>query len=77
MGGIESWRYSVGGIECWRYFLAVSRVGGTFLGEAVKPKYSGVFSAVMQCGGSVLAVGDFSFCGANTLAVGGIAKLWR
>ena len=40
--GIESW-YSFGGIESWRYFLAVSRVGGTFLAEAVKPKYDGIF----------------------------------
>ena len=41
LGGIESWRYSFGGIESWRYFLAVSRVGGTSLAEAVKPKYGG------------------------------------
>ena len=68
-GGIESWRYSFGGIENWRYFLAVSRVGGTFWAEeAVKPKYGGIFSAVMQYGGgSVLAVGGFSFFGGNTL----------
>ena len=46
LGGIESWRYSFGGIESW-YFLTVSRVGGTFLAEAVKPKYGGIFSAVM------------------------------
>ena len=72
MGGIESWRYSFGGIESWRYFLAVSRVGGTFLAEAVKPKYGGIFTAVMQYGGNVLAVGDFSFFTGNTLAVGGI-----
>ena len=65
MGGIESWRYSLGGIESWRYFLAVSRFGGIFLAEAVKPKYSGIFSAVMQYGGIVLAVGGFSFFGGN------------
>ena len=58
-------------------FLAVSRVGGTFLAEAVKPKYGGIFSAIMQYGGDVLAVGGFSFFGGNTLAVGGIIKIWR
>ena len=77
MGGIESWRYPFGGIESRRYVLAVSRVGGTFLAEAVQPKYGGIFSAVMQYGGSVLAVGGFSFFGGNTLAVGGITKIWR
>ena len=76
LGGIESWRYSFGGIESWRYFLAVSRVGGTFLAEAVKPKYGGILSAVMQYGGNVLAVGGFSFVGGKTLAVGGITKIW-
>ena len=49
--------------------MAVSRVGGGVLAEAVKPKYGGIFSAVMQYGGNVLAVGGFSFCGGNTLAV--------
>ena len=58
-----------GGIYC--------RVGGTFLAEAVKPKYGGIFSAVMQYGGNVLAVGGFSFFGGNNLAVGGITKIWR
>ena len=77
LGGIESWRYSFGGIESWRYFSAVSRVGGTFLAEAVKPKYGGIFLAVTQYGGNVLAVGGFSFFGGNTLAVGGITKIWR
>ena len=67
MGGIESWQYSFGGIESWRYFLAVSRVG-TFLAEALKPKYGGIFSVVMQYGGNVLAVGGFRF-----LAI----TLWR
>ena len=67
--------------------LAVLRVGGTFwrylelavlfLAEAVKPKHGGIFSAVMQYGGNVLAVGGFSFFGGNTLAVGGITKIWR
>ena len=75
--GIESWRYSFGGIESWRYFLAVSRVGSTFLAEAVKRKYGGIFSAVMPYGGNVFAVGGFSFFGGNTLAVGGITKIWR
>ena len=77
MGGIESRRYSFGDIESWRYFSAVSRVGGTFLAEAVKPKYGGIFSAVMEYSGNVLAVGGFSFFGVNTLAVGGITKIWR
>ena len=45
--------------------MAVSRFGGIFLAEAVKPKYSGIFSAVMQYGGIVLAVGGFSFFGGN------------
>ena len=75
--GIESWRYSFGGIESWRYFLAVSRVGGIFVASAVKPKYGGIFLAVMQYGGNVLAVGGFSFFGGNDLAVGGITKIWR
>ena len=46
--------------------MAVSRVSGTFLAEAVKPKYGGIFSAVMLHGGNVLAVGGFSFFGGNT-----------
>ena len=77
MGGIESRRYSFGDIESWRYFSAVSRVGGTFLAEAVKPKYGGIFSVIMQYGGNVLAAGVFPFFGGNTSAVGGIAKIWR
>ena len=64
LGGIESWRYSFDGIVSW-HFLAVSSVGGIFLTEAVKPKCGGVFSAVMQYGGNVLAVGGFSFFGGN------------
>ena len=43
LSGIESWRYSFGGIESWRYFLAVTRVGGAFLADAVKPEYGGIF----------------------------------
>ena len=57
--------------------MAVSRVGGTSLAEAVKPKYGGIFSAVMQYGGKVLAVGGFSFFGGNTLALGGMTEIWR
>ena len=41
-------------------FLAV-----TTLAETVKPKYGGIFSAVVQYGGIFLAVGGFSFCGGN------------
>ena len=61
----------------WRYVLAVSRVGGTFLAEVARLKNGGIFSAVMQYGGSVLAGGGFPFFGGNTLAVGGNAKIWR
>ena len=42
---------SFGGIGSRRYFLTVSRVGGIFFAEALKPKYGGIFSAVMQYGG--------------------------
>ena len=45
--------------------MAVSRVGVIFFVEAVKPKYGGIFSAVMQYSGIVLAVGGFSFFGGN------------
>ena len=65
LGGIESWRYSFGSIKRWRYFLVVPRVGRIFLTEAVKPKYIDIFSAVMQYGGNVLAVGGFLFFGGN------------
>ena len=51
--------------ESWRFFSAESRVGGTFLAEAVKPKCGGVVSAVMQYGGTVLVVGGLSFFGGN------------
>ena len=64
----------VGGIESWRCFLAVSRVV-TFFAEAVKPKYGGIFSAVMHYGGNGLAVGGFSLLGGNTLAVGGMTAI--
>ena len=72
----SSWRYSFGDIESWRYFSAVSRVGGTFFTEAVKPKY-GFFSVVMQYDGNVLAVGGSLFLAGNASAVGGITKIWR
>ena len=55
----------------------VSRVGVNLLAEAVKPIYGGIFSAVTQYGGNVLAVDGFSFFGGKTLAVGGISKIWR
>ena len=41
-------------------FLAVPT-----LAEAVKPKYGGIFSAVMQYGCNFLAVSGFSFFGGN------------
>ena len=65
LGGIQCWRYILGGIESWRYFLAVSRVGVIFFVEAVKPKYGGIFSAVMQYGGIFLAVCGCSYFGGN------------
>ena len=68
---------SFGGIGSRRYFLTVSRVGGIFFAEALKPKYGGIFSAVMQYGGNLVAVGGFSFFGGKTLTVGGITKIWR
>ena len=67
MGGIESWLYLLGGIESWWYFLAVPRVGGIFWAEAVKPKYGGIISVVMQYGSNVLAVGVFSFFGGKEI----------
>ena len=45
-------------------FWSVSRVG-VFLAETVEPRYGGIFSAVLQYGGNVLAVGGFSFFGGN------------
>ena len=45
--------------------MSVSRVGGIFLAESVKPKHGGIFAAVMQHGGNVFAVGGFSFFGGN------------
>ena len=47
-------------IESCRYFLTESRVGCSFLAEAVKPRFGGLLSAVMQYVGNVLAVGGFS-----------------
>ena len=41
-------------------FLAV-----TTLAVAVKPKYGGIFSAVMQYGGIFLAISGFLFFGGN------------
>ena len=35
--------------------------GGVDFGGSGKPKYGGIFSAVMQYGGNVLAVSGFSF----------------
>ena len=62
-------------------FWAVSRVGGTllavFFGGSGKIKIWRYFSAVMQYGGTVLAVGGFRFSAVTTLAVGGITKIWR
>ena len=43
-------------------FLAVggfSFVGGTDFGGSGKPKYGGIFSAVMQYGGNFLALSGF------------------
>ena len=45
--------------------------------EALKPKYGGIFSAVMQYGGNFLAVGDFSFFGGNDFGGIGKTKIWR
>ena len=53
-------------------FLAV-----TTLVEALKPKYGGIFSAVMQYGGNFLAVGDFSFFGGNDFGGSGKTKIWQ
>ena len=39
--------------------------GGNDFGGSGKPKYGGIFSAVMQCGGSCLAVSGFSFFGGD------------
>ena len=49
-------------------FLAVggfSFFGGTDFGASSKPKYGGIFSAVMQYGGIFFAVNGFSFFGGN------------
>ena len=58
-------------------FLAVggfSFFGGNDLGGRGKPKYGGIFSAVMQYGGLFLAVGGFSFFGGNDLGGRGKPK---
>ena len=61
--GVPFGRYPVLAVPFGRYReLVVLRVV-TFLAEAVKPKYGGIVSAVMQHGG-------------NVLAVGGITKTW-
>ena len=54
--------------------LALSRVDGIFLAEAIKPKYGGIFSALMQYGGIFLAVGGFSFLCGNDFGGGGRTK---
>ena len=49
-------------------FLAVGGFlvfGCNDLGESDKPKYDGIFSAVVSYGGNFLAVGSFSFFGGN------------
>ena len=54
-------------------FLAVggfSFFGGNDFGESGKPKYGGVFSAVMQYGGNFLAVMQY---GGKFLAVSGFS----
>ena len=47
------------------------------MAEAVKPRYGGIFSSILQYGGNDSAVGDLSFFGGKTLAVGGITTIWR
>ena len=65
----------------WRQFFrrlaAFSLLAVTTLAEAVKPKYGGIFSAVMQYGGNFLAVGGFSCFGGNDFGGSGKTKLWR
>ena len=56
-------RYPVLAVPFGRYRELVELRVVTFLAEAVKPKYGGIVSAVMQHGG-------------NVLAVGGITKTW-
>ena len=52
-----------GGIATWRQFFGGRRFchfgGVTTMAEAVKPKYGGICSAVMQYGGNFLVVGGF------------------
>ena len=44
------------------------------MAEAVKPKYGGIFSAVLQYGGNFVAVGGFSFFGGNDFGGSGKPK---
>ena len=63
-----------------RNFLAVgvfSFFGGNDVGGSGKPKYGGIFSAVMRYDGNFLAVASFSLFGGSALTVGGITEIWR
>ena len=51
-----------------------SFLGGNDFGGSGKPKYGGIFSAVMQYGGKFLAVGVFSFFGGNDFGGSGKPK---
>ena len=53
-------------------FYTVSRVADTFWRYAELA----VLLAVSRVGGNVLAVGCFPFFGGNTMAAGGITKIW-
>ena len=50
--------------------------GGNDFGGNGKPKYGGIFAAVMQYGGNFLAVGGFSFFGGHDFGGSGKAKIW-
>ena len=75
LGGIQYRRYPVLAVPFgryrelavlfWRYRELTALFGGIFLAGAVKPEYGGIFSAVMQYGGNLVAVGGFSFFGGN------------
>ena len=58
-------RYRELAVLFWRYRELTALFGGIFLAGAVKPEYGGIFSAVMQYGGNLVAVGGFSFFGGN------------
>ena len=45
--------------------------------EAVKPKYSGIFSVVRPYGGNFSAVGGFWIFGGNDFDGGGKTKIWQ